>query len=462
MEVLMNEWDMNRYWKEMINTMNDGVVLISPDGIILMVNHALEEITGFAREELMGQSCTIFHCDVCELCRSEGKGHYCRLFDGGQARRKPCNLQRKDGSYVHVLKNASLLRDADGKVLGAVETVTDISELDRREEQIQQLSRLLDENASFHGMLGRSPGMQKVFEIIRKVAQSDAPVIIFGETGTGKELVAHAIHSLGKRKDGPYVQLNCAALNESLLESELFGHVKGAFTGAYSHREGRFEAASSGDIFLDEIGDVPLSIQVKLLRTLESKQIERVGDHRPIKVDVRIITATNRNLEKLVSEGKFREDFFFRINVIPIHLPPLRERLEDMPMLTEHLIRRLRASSGKDISRLTSDAMKLFMSYQWPGNVRELRSVLEYAFVIAEDGVVKPEHLPMQMTRSAPKSKVPDPILAPMPDEKSSLIDALTQCRGNQSQAARMLRVNRMTVWHRIKKYGIDVRELKQ
>jgi len=458
----MNEWEMNRYWKEIINTMNDGVVLISPDGVILMVNLALQEITGYSREELLGQSCTIFHCDVCELCRSEGNGHWCKLFDAGHARKKPCSLLRKDGSYVHVLKNASLLRDADGKVLGAVETVTDISEIDRREEQIHRLSRLLDDDASFHGMLGRSLAMRKVFEIIRKVAQSDAPVIIFGETGTGKELVAHAIHTLGKRRDGPYVQLNCAALNESLLESELFGHVKGAFTGAYSHREGRFEAAGRGDIFLDEIGDVPLSIQVKLLRTLETKQIERVGDHRPIDVDVRIITATNRNLDQLVSEGKFREDFFFRINVIPIHLPPLRERTEDLPMLTEHFIRRLRAGSGKDISGLAPEAMRLFMGHHWPGNVRELRSVLEYAFVIAENGVIQPEHLPMQMTRNAPGQKSPDPIPAPATGEKADLIDALTRCRGNQSQAARLLGVNRMTVWHRMKKYGIDARELKQ
>jgi two-component system response regulator HydG len=356
----VDEQEMNRYLKEIINTMNDGVVLISPDGAILMVNRALEEITGYTREELIGRSCSIFHCDVCESSRSGGKGHWCELFDVGHAHRKPCFLMRKDGSYVHVLKNASLLRDADTKVLGAVETVTDISEIDRREERIQQLSRLLDENASFHGMLGRSPGMQRVFEIVRKVAQSDAPVIIFGDTGTGKELVAHAIHSLGKRKDGPYIQVNCAALNEALLESELFGHVKGAFTGAYSHREGRFEAADGGDIFLDEIGDVPLSIQVKLLRTLETKQIERVVDHRPIKVDVRIITATNRNLERLVSEGKFREDFFFRINVIPIYLPLLSERVEDLPLLTEYFIRQLRARSGKDISGLTADAMELF------------------------------------------------------------------------------------------------------
>jgi two-component system, NtrC family, response regulator HydG len=458
----MDEQEMNLYLKEIINTMNDGVVLISPEGAILMVNRAMEEISGYSRQELIGHPCSIFQCDACVVCRAEGKGHWCELFDIGHAHRKPCFLLRKDGSSVHVLKNASLLKDANQRVLGAVETVTDISEIDRREERIQQLSKLLDEHASFHGMLGRSPGMQKVFEIIRKVAQSDAPVIIFGETGTGKELVAQAIHNLGKRRNGPYIQLNCAALNEALLESELFGHVKGAFTGAHSHREGRFEAANGGDIFLDEIGDVPLSIQVKLLRTLEAKQLERVGDHRPIRVDVRFISATNRNLEQLVAEGKFREDFFFRINVIPIHLPPLRERPEDLPMLTEHFLRQLRARSGKDISGLAPEVMELFTKHPWPGNVRELRGVLEYAFVIAEKGLIHTEHLPVQLTRAPLAQAFPARSAIPSrSEEKTALIDALVQSRGNQSRAARLLGVNRVTVWHRIKKYGIDIQELK-
>jgi two-component system response regulator HydG len=457
----MDEQEMNRSFKAIINTMNDGVVLISPDGVILMVNRALEEISGYRREELLGRSCLIFHCDVCEVARSGGKGHWCELFDIGHARGKSCFLMRQDGSYVHVLKNASLLRDAEGNVLGAVETVTDISEIDKREERIQQLSRLLDENVSFHGLVGRSVQMQKVFEIVRKVAQSDAPVIILGETGTGKELVAHAIHTLGKRQDGPYIQLNCAALNEALLESELFGHVKGAFTGAYSHREGRFEAANGGDIFLDEIGDVPLSIQVKLLRTLETKEFERVGDHRPMKVDVRIITATNRDLDRLVAQGKFREDFFFRINVIPIHLPPLRERLEDLPLLVEHFLRPLQARSGKEISGLSAGAMELFLNHHWPGNVRELRSILEFAFVTAEKGLIHPEHLPAQMMRPRePRRGEVQRRDALVPDEKTALVDALAQCRGNQSHAARLLGVNRVTVWHRIKKYGIDLKDL--
>jgi len=268
---------------------------------------------------------------------------------------------------------------------------------------------------------------------------------------------------LGRRKDGPYIQVNCAALNESLLESEFFGHVKGAFTGAYRHREGRFEAAHGGDVFLDEIGDVPLSMQVKLLRVLETKQFERVGDHRPVSVDIRLIAATNRDLEKLVRENRFREDFFFRINVIPIHLPPLRQRMEDVPLLVEHFIRQLRSRSGKAITGLSPDAMQLLMSYSWPGNVRELKSVLEYAFVIAEKGPLRPDHLPATFARRE-GDPCPRPLADAHPreedDERTALVEALRQAGGNQTRAAMILGISRVTVWNRMRKYGIDLKRV--
>ncbi|MHC1725135.1 MAG: sigma-54 interaction domain-containing protein [Syntrophobacteraceae bacterium] len=457
----MDEQEMNRHLKEIINTMNDGVVLVSQDGAILMVNRALEQITGYSREELLGRQCSIFHCDACERVRAGGRSRWCELFDLGHAQKKACALMRKDGSYVHVLKNASLLKDEAGIVLGAVETITDISPIEQRDEKIEQLSKLLEVDSTFHGMVGKSQAMNRVFEIIRKAAQSEAPVIIHGETGTGKELVAHAIHNLGRRCDKPYIQLNCAALNEALLESELFGHVKGAFTGAYIHRKGRFEAANDGDIFLDEIGDIPLSIQVKLLRILETKQIERVGDHQPIRVDVRIITATNRNLDQLISQGSFREDFFFRINIVPIHLPPLRDRTEDIPLLVEHFIRKLSVKSGKNISGLSPESMNLFMGHLWPGNVRELRGALEYAFVVAEQGQIRPEHLPVRVSRPESIQRNVSPLSGlASSGEKQALIDALVNCSGNQTKAALELGINRVTVWHRIKKYGIDINEL--
>jgi len=458
---IVKESEINRCWKEIINTMNDGLALIGTDGTIMMVNRALEEMTGYSREELIGSSCAMFNCDTCEIARSSGKDKWCSVFATGHLSNKRCLVMRKDGSYFHALKNASLLKESDGKVLAAVETLTDISEIDKRDQKIEQLSRLLYmEETGFHGMVGESPAMRKVFEITEKASKSDAPVIIFGESGTGKELVAKAIHELGRRKDGPYIQLNCAALNEALLESELFGHVKGAFTGAYSHREGRFEAANGGDIFLDEIGDVPLSIQVKLLRVLETKQFERVGDHRPMSVDVRIITATNRNLEELVAQGKFRDDFFFRINVIPIHLPPLRQRMEDVPLLVETFIRRLRKVSGKPITGLSQNAMQLFMNYHWPGNVRELKGILEYAFVIAEGGILQPEHLPTKMSDTSPVDETFSTNAVAENHEKTQLIEALRQSGGNQSKAARILGVSRVTVWHRMKKYGIDLKKI--
>jgi len=457
----MKEQELNRHWKKILNTMNDGLMLIAPDGTILTVNRAFEHLTGYTANEVVGRPCTILNCDVCDRFIEEENGAWCTLFDRGQDVRKRCIVMKKDGTYLPAVKNASLLKDDQGVSIGAVETLTDISELDRLDQEIDHLILQLDSEDGFHGIIGKSTIMQKVFQVIEKAAQSDSPVIIYGESGTGKELVARAIHQLGRRREGPFVQLNCAALNEALLESELFGHTKGAFTGAYRHRLGRFEAAHGGDIFLDEIGDIPLSIQVKLLRVLELKQFERVGDHRPISVDVRIITATNKNLEQLIAQKRFREDLFFRINVIPIHLPPLRERLEDIPLLVNTFISRLRSRTRKKITGLSPSAIEQFMTYHWPGNVRELRSALEYAFVIAERGLIGPEQLPPQITRYEDVTKG-EP-LSPNrgdPAEKMALVEALRQSNGNQSQAARILGVNRVTVWNRMKKYGIDLKKV--
>ncbi len=418
------------------------------------------------------------NCDACEMnLKGSGKA-WCRLFVEGQVLKCHCHLMIKDGTYLPALKNAAVLKDEKGVALGAVEILTDLSELERLDQKVGLLSRQLEEDVGFHGILGKSNPMQKLFDVVQKAANSEAPVIIYGESGTGKELVARAIHQLGRRKNEPFVQFNCAALNEALLESELFGHIKGAFTGAYRHRQGRFEAANRGDIFLDEIGDVPMSVQVKLLRVLETKQFEHVGDHHPISVDVRIITATNKNLEELIAQKKFRDDLFFRINVFPIHLPPLRERSEDIPLLVNTFVRRLRLRTGKKINGLSSAAMDCFMNYRWPGNVRELKSALEYAFVIAEKGLIDRDQLPSNIVE--PKPPIPGSFRTPLqansfpevdafmisepnsdePGEKTALIKALQQCKGNQSQTARVLGINRVTVWNRMKKYGIDLKRV--
>ncbi len=455
----MFEQELSAYWETVLNTIQDGLMVVDRAGTILSVNRALEAITGYSREDMIGSPCSALHCDICDIARDENGDYWCVLFRTGSLKMRRCTLERKDGRYVHVLKNASLLRDSNGNTIGAVETLTDITEIIQKDHQIEAFQREIRSQDGFHGILGSSASMQKIFTLIASATQSDAPVIIFGESGTGKELVAEAIHETGARRGKPFVRVNCAALNESLLESELFGHVKGAFTGAYRTRKGRFEAARGGDIFLDEIGDLPLSIQVKLLRVLEEMVIERVGENTPIQVDVRIVSSTNKDLEGLVEKGLFREDLFYRINVIPISVPPLRERVEDIPLLAETFFRRVRMKSGKDIQGISGEAMKKLVDYHWPGNVRELKSAFEYAFVSCQDSIIQPHHLPPNILWGQKGQGSPTSVPVNRDEiKKRQLLDALKKAGGNQSEAARILGVSRVTVWNRMKKFNINLR----
>lgn len=451
--------ELNRYWKTVVDTIQDGLMVVDRAGMIVSVNQALLAITGYSGKELVGKPCTVLNCDICEVARDRRGEHWCALFRTGSLKMRRCALRRKDGRYIHVLKNASLLHDSEGELIGAVETLTDITEIIQKDQQIDAFQQQLRSEEGFHGIIGVSASMQKVFDLVANASESDAPVIIFGESGTGKELVARAIHEAGVRRRKLFVKVNCAALSESLLESELFGHVKGAYTGAYRSREGRFESARGGNIFLDEIGDLPLSTQVKLLRVLEEKVIERVGDNRPIQVDVRIISATNKDLRALVDKGAFRDDLFFRINVIPIRLPPLRERLEDVPLLADAFFKRAQLKSSKPIQGIAKEVMSLLMNYAWPGNVRELRSAFEYAFVACHGSMIQPSHLPPSILRSRERQRRPGRLLAGRAEvQKKEFIDALIRAGGNQSEAARLLGVSRVTVWSWIKKFRIDVR----
>jgi transcriptional regulator with PAS, ATPase and Fis domain len=372
-----------------------------------------------------------------------------------QVRDKKCLITHKDRRTVHILKSGTVLRDPDGEIVGAVEILKDMSQIIQQQREIKVLRQTFALDEGYHGIIGKSPVMQNLFELIENLAQSAAPVMISGESGTGKELVALAIHAAGPRAKKPFIKVNCAALNENLLESELFGHVKGAFTGADRNRMGRFEAAHEGSIFLDEIGDIPMSTQIKLLRVLEEKEIERVGDHQPVPVDVRIITATNKDLESLVKKEKFRQDLYFRINVFPLHCMPLSQRREDIPIIVQHFIRQNSRDSGKKILGVTPEALDALTSYHWPGNVRELKNAIDYAFVLCPGGGIAIEHLPVKIASGnvcQPVKNTPMPVHS---DDRETIHQVLRDSGWNQSQAARKLGVSRVTVWKRMKKYGL-------
>lgn len=456
----MVDQELDQYWKTVFNTIRDGIMIVNVEGIIVSVNQAFQTMTGYDRDELIGKPCHTIGCDACHQQRVASKnGFHCSLFESGEIRLRRCLLNTKAGGMLHALQNASLLKDRNGMVIGAVGTYTDISELTQKDSQIEAFRKELQAGEHFHGIIGATPVMRQVFDLIENAALSDAPVIIYGESGVGKELAAQAIHEIGERRKGPFVKVNCASLTDSLLESELFGHVKGAYTGAIRDRIGRFEKASGGDIFLDEIGDLPMTTQVKLLRVLEEKVIERVGSSSPVPVDVRIISATNWDLTRLVDQGKFRKDLFFRINVIPIHLPPLRERIADVPLLAEAFFRKIRLKSGKPIQGIDNQTMATLMHYSWPGNVRELKSAFEYAFVVCHDPFIQPHHLPPAIAGAgsdaspAPSGAIRSFNLREI--EKQELIEALEKTGYNQSKAAELLGVSRVTIYNRMKRYGV-------
>ena len=449
----MNREEMVNFWRTIVETMMDGLMVVDADGMIVSVNRATELITGYTREELIGSPCTILNCDNCSASCGPSTGFSCDLFDSKRLERRRCSMRRKDGTILPIMKNASVLVASDGTVTGAVETLLDMSEIVERDQRIASLSSILKGRDSFQGIIGKCRTMQSVFDLITDAAASDAPIIIYGESGTGKELVAAAIHNLGRRKHGPFVKVNCAALSESLLESELFGHVKGAYTGADKMRKGRFELAHKGDIFLDEIGDIPLSMQVKILRVLQEKEFERVGDSVPIRVDTRIISATHWDLRERIDKNMFRDDLFYRLNVIPIRLPPLRERLEDLALLVEHLLEENRLKTGKDIKRISQEAMETLMRYHWPGNIRELINAFEYAFVVCRTNCIEVANLPETIACSARGQREIHLIRAP--GESELVMNALRQSQGKKMEAARLLGISRQALWKKMVKLGI-------
>jgi transcriptional regulator with PAS, ATPase and Fis domain len=366
---------------------------------------------------------------------------------------------------VAVIKNASVVRDENNAVIGVVETVTDMTELNKARRKIEEAALRLGELHRLDNIIGKSRAMRAVFSAIKAAAASDATVLIQGDSGTGKELVAGAIHYNSDRAAGPLITVNCSALSETLLESELFGHVKGAYTGALRSRTGRFEEAEGGTVFLDEIGELSSYIQVKLLRVLQEREIERVGESRKRKINIRIMAATHRNLYTLVKAGTFRDDLYYRLKVFPIKLPPLSDRRDDIPLLVGHFIKKHNEKTAKKIRGVSRATLRILMDYSWPGNVRELENAIEHAFVVCNREQIEPYDLPAELRenpwRAAHRQGQVLNGWRPyrrVEIDREQLLDILRESGWNKAEAARRIGISRTAVWKYMKKWDIPLR----
>jgi two-component system response regulator HydG len=424
-------------------SVQDAIVAVDDRMVVTEANEAAREICGISRDAIGSPFASSRHpCrgNFLEILREVLREE--RIVE---TRRLECQAEGGPKRVVSVV--GSPLRGAQEAIAGAVLVVKDETRLDF-------LERDLEERREFHNIVGKNPAMQRIYSRIEDLADVSTTVLITGETGTGKELVAQALHFRGSRRDGPFVKLNCSALAESLLESELFGHVKGAFTGALQDKVGRFERADGGTIFLDEIGDIPSGVQARLLRVLQEKEFERVGSSVPVRVDVRIVAATNKDLRERMKRGLFRDDLFYRLNVMEIHLPPLRKRKEDIPLLVDHYVKKFNDRFQKEIVSVSSDVHKVFAEYPWPGNVRELEHALEHAFIICGRPTITVDHLPKELMDSPEEEPVPGKEKT-APD-RDAILAALQRTGGNKAKAARLLGIGRQTIYRKIGEYGIE------
>ena len=427
----------------------EGTFTLDMNGVITAFNLAAERITGYSEQDVIGKE----YWAVFLPGTNKESNHFKTIFDeSGSSQQRELILNRKDNSKVPVRGNSSPLIDASGKQIGAVLSFQDISEL-------KNLSNHLEERFQFDNIIGRSKAMQSVYNMMENVIATDSTVLITGGSGTGKEMIARAIHLNSERKSEPFIAVNSTAFAETLLESELFGHEKGAFTGAIKTKPGRFELAGEGTIFLDEIGDISLAVQVKLLRVLENRQFERVGGTDTLELKARIITATNKNLEEEIAEGRFREDLFYRINVINIHLPPLRERKGDISSLVHYFMNKFNKKIKKDITNISPGAMQVINNYSWPGNIRELENVIEHAFVVCPGNVIETEHLPerlwdviQRIDVNENQSKKESPLGNA---EKQLIEETLNKFNGNRVLTSNALGIDKTTLWRKMKKFGI-------
>lgn len=435
------------YGDDILDSMGEGLFTVNKDFKINFFNKAAEQITGLNRDEVMGKFCknvfrSDFCIDECPIAKVLESGQ--NIFD------LESRIQCRDGKLINIRLNAAVLKNSDNEPSGGVISFRDISKLNKINESLKP-------DTHFFGIVGASRSMQDIYKLIEDVSCADAPVFIQGETGTGKEMIANAIQITSRRKNKKYVKVNCTIFPAQMLVSELFGHVKGAFTDAIKDRIGRFEYADQGTIFLDEIAEMHLHMQVQLLRILQEGTFERLGESLTRKADVRIIAATNVNIKSSIAEGKFREDLFYRLNVIPIEVPPLRERREDIPLLSNHFILKFCRLYKKEIKTISREAADLLNNYSFPGNVRELENIIEYAFIrTKENSVVEVDTLPPFVYEKPQKSAS----IADMETDMNPVrfIELLEKYNWNKTKVARALGVNRTTIWRKLKALGLDSR----
>jgi len=421
-----------------MDSLADGVFTVDRDWTVTFFNRAASAITGVPAQEALGRKCwDVFHSSICD-----GDCALKTCMDGNlNLSNKSIHIVGKDGKKIPLSISASPLRDKHGKIVGGVETFRDLSAINLMSKQLQATYTVED-------IVSRSQTLTKILEILPLVAASKSTVLLLGESGTGKELFARAIHNLSARATMPYVAVNCGALPETLMESELFGYKKGAFTDAKADHQGRFQAAHKGTIFLDEIGDMPLALQVKLLRVLQEKTFEPLGSTKSLHADVRVIAATNRDLEQMVAAGGFRQDLYYRLNVVRMILPPLRERQEDIPVLTSHFVNRLNLLEGKNISGLSEDVMYVLLKHNYPGNVRELQNILEYAFILCPKGFIQIEHLPEYLHPKAMGAAYSRPGLTMRAIKRQVALETLRRHGGKKMAACRELDITKDTLRH--------------
>jgi len=433
-----------------LESISDGVFTVDHNWKVTSFNRAAEDITGIPREDAMGRRCCeVFRASTCE---TECALRY-TMDSGKPIVNKTAFIVNAQGRRIPISLSTALLKNARGKIVGGVETFRDLS-------LVEELRKAIEQRFEIGDMISRSPAMRKIFDILPQVAASDATVVIEGETGTGKELLARALHHLGPRKKRPFVAINCGALPDTLLESELFGYKTGAFTGATKDKPGRFAQAEGGTLFLDEVGDVSPALQVRLLRVLQERTYEPLGGTQSVKANVRVITATNKNLAELVKDGLFREDLYYRIDVVRLELPPLRKRTEDIPLLVDHFIRRFNKTQGRTITGIAPETMAILMAHDYPGNIRELENIIERAFVICTGATIQARCLPESLLA---KHNAATPLLTSglgptvKAVEAQAILDAIQHSGGNRQRAAKLLGMHKSTLFRKVRALGITL-----